>query len=86
MREFEFQTGVRQSSGSKLFGEYQQWRHSGSGQVKVILFYADVPEKSTFLFATDYDNLLESKSPDVIVAPITGGLLSKFGYFRVPSL
>jgi hypothetical protein len=88
MAKFEFNTGVRPESGSKLFGDHQQWRTArGGGLVKVILVYADVPEGSELLFASDHDDLPESKVPGIVVAPITGGLLSAFGYFRLtPSL
>lgn len=86
MAEFEFCTGVRPESGAKLFGEYQRWRPTvGGGVVKVVLLYADVPADSTLLFACDQPDLPDAKAPGVVVAPITGGLVSKFGYFRVPS-
>lgn len=86
VNEFRFCTGVRPESGASLFGPHQRWVPAdGGGLVKVILVYAAVPAGSKLLCACDRDDLPEGKAPGVVVAPITGGLLSKYGYFRLPS-
>ena len=81
MKTFYFDTGVKPSSGSSLFGR-QVWRNG----TKQIPFTCDAPENAVFMFASNFTDLPESNNPNVIVREILDngpdGMLSKFAYFK----
>ena len=85
-QEFFFNTGVQPenaATGPKIpLMKNQYWATAvDGGLVKVIRFYADVPEGSTFMFASSHGDL--PKDADVVVAELSEGLECKFGYFRL---
>ena len=81
-QRFYFDTGVTPGSGSPIYGK-QVWK---DGTKQIPFTCEDVPDNARFWFACDADNLPESETPGVVVRKIldsgTGGLLSKFAYFR----